>query len=127
MAWRVVVVDDSADMRWLLSALLSLDPDFEVVGEGSDGLAAISVVGHHQPDLVLLDWWMPGVDGLAALPEIRKQAPQAAVVLTSASPASEMQDWAFEAGADGFYKKDPRTADRAAHDLKKLMAARQPQ
>ena len=124
MAWRVVVVDDVAQMRWLLTSLLSLDSDFDVVGEGSDGLAAIDVVTEQQPDVVLLDWWMPGVDGLAALPEIRRLAPRAIVVLMSASPPSEMQSWATEVGADGFYNKDPHTAHRVAHDLRNLMTAR---
>lgn len=123
-SWRVVVVDDIPEMR-LLTSLLWLDPNFDVVGEGNDGHSAIEVVAQHQPDLVLLDWWMPGLDGLAALPEIRRQAPEAVVVLTCAAPPSDMQDWAIEAGADGFYSKDPRTADRVVHDLKRLMTIRQ--
>ena len=63
---RVVVVDDQAMVRAGLRALLSVEPDLEVVGEAADGEQALATVLATRPDVVLMDIRMPGVDGLEA-------------------------------------------------------------
>src|SRR6185295_14996570 len=70
---RVLIVDDHPLTRDALSALL-VQQGFDVVGEAEDGAAAITVAAELQPDIVLLDLTMPGMDGLTALPKIRASA-----------------------------------------------------
>jgi DNA-binding NarL/FixJ family response regulator len=122
--WRVVVVDDDPDVRSVLSSLLSADPDLTVVGHAEDGVAAGAVVARERPDVVLVDWQMPVLDGLEALPEIRARVPDAVIVLMSGSGPTELQEWAIRAGADGFYSKDIGMAKRLAKELKTLLAER---
>lgn len=87
---RVVLVDDTADIRLLLRALLAEVDGVDVVGEGGNGVEAIELAARLQPELLVLDHRMPVLDGMAALPEIWRAAPQTRVVLLSG-----------EAGADG--------------------------
>lgn len=96
---RVVVVDDTDDIRKLLRLTLRRDGRFEVVGEAVDGIEAITVVATTQPDLVILDRQMPRLGGLEALPEIRAVAPHAHVVLYTAQPDADTQQAALAAGA----------------------------
>jgi CheY-like chemotaxis protein len=124
--WRVVVVDDDPDIRSVLSSLLSADPALMVVGHAGDGLAAHGVVARELPDVVLLDWQMPVVDGLEALPEIRARVPEAVIVLMSGAELKDVGEWAIRAGADGFCSKDFEMPKRIANDLKALLAERSP-
>ncbi|MDQ4029375.1 MAG: response regulator, partial [Actinomycetota bacterium] len=75
----VVVCDDAREARVLLRSLLRYDPSIEIVGEASDGIEAIEAVGHHRPNVVLLDLAMPVMDGLEALPEIGRVSPDSKV------------------------------------------------
>ena len=67
---KVVVVDDSAFMRKALAAMLSKDPEIEVVGAARDGEEGLEMIRRHQPDVVTLDIEMPRMDGLTALRHI---------------------------------------------------------
>src|SRR6478609_6384715 len=78
---RVVVIDDSEDIRAVLQLALARDPGFEVVAEAADGRAGAEAVTAHQPDLVLLDISMPEMDGLQVLPLIRQASPASVVVM----------------------------------------------
>ncbi len=108
---RVVLVDDDSLVRAGLAAVLGVEDDFEVVGEAADGQTAVDVVGSCDPDLVLMDIRMPGLDGLAATAEILRQSEQTAdpdrpkvLVLTT----FELDEYVFEAlrvGASGFLLK----------------------
>jgi two-component system chemotaxis response regulator CheB len=69
---RVLVVDDSATVRSVLSATLGADPELRVVAAASSGQAALEIIAAGPPDLVLLDVEMPGLDGIATLREIRR-------------------------------------------------------
>src|SRR5438270_1337959 len=81
---RILIVDDHPLTREALSSLLKQHA-FEVVGEASDGEAAIAAAQELQPDIVLLDLSMPGLDGLKALPRLRTAAPECEVVVLTAS------------------------------------------
>lgn len=81
---RVLIVDDHAGIRLILRAAALARDDFEVVGEAVDGYEAITCAETLQPDLVLLDVAMPGMDGLEALPRVRRAAPGARVVVLTA-------------------------------------------
>jgi NarL family two-component system response regulator LiaR len=87
---RVVIADDHRVVRDGLCYLLSQEPDIEVAGEAGDGRQAVDVVAATRPDVVLLDLYMPGLDGHAVLAALRDKADDparqpAVVVLTSAA------------------------------------------
>src|SRR5881397_2243973 len=104
MASTIVIVDDHPLTREALSSLLGAH-GFEVIGCASDGAEAIQEVGRLQPDLVLLDLSMPGLDGLAALPRLREAAPECEVVVLTASGTEENLLHAIRAGAAGYLLK----------------------
>src|SRR5260370_11868877 len=80
---RVVVADDTADVRKLLRVGLESDGNFEVVAEAADGEEAIAMVAAHRPDAVLLDVAMPVLDGLEAIPHICDRSPRTGIVVIS--------------------------------------------
>jgi CheY-like chemotaxis protein len=101
------VVDDSADVRRLLVAILEGEDDgWIVVGEAEDGCQAIELAKLSQPDLVLLDLSMPVMDGLEALPLIREAAPGATVVVLSGFPSHTARTAAIKAGASHYLEKN---------------------
>ena len=102
---RVVIADDTRDMRLLLSLALELAGGFEVVGEAANGEEAITQAGTHRPDVLLLDLAMPVLDGLQALPEIRDRAPDALVVVLSGFGADAMGEEAVRLGAATYVQK----------------------
>src|SRR5918992_5508758 len=104
MAGRVLVVDDHPLTRGALSALLEHN-GFAVVGEAADGEDAIDRAHVLQPDLVLLDLTMPSLSGLEALPRLRTAAPEAEVVVLTASGTEENLLGAIRAGAAGYLLK----------------------
>jgi CheY-like chemotaxis protein len=123
MDWRIVVVDDDTDVRALLSALFASEPGFVVVGEAADGRAAVELVRWAKPDVVLLDWHMPSLDGLNALPEIRRMVPDAVIVMLSGLFGTDVEASAIDAGADSFCAKTPDLARHLAYHVKNLLSA----
>ncbi|MHB8450327.1 MAG: EAL domain-containing protein [Mycobacteriales bacterium] len=105
-AAQVLVVDDDPSIRSLLRLVLDDTPDFHVVADASDGLEAIALARLHQPDLILLDLGMPGMDGLEALPLLREVAPGATVLILSGQEPSAVIDQALALGAARFLRKD---------------------
>ncbi len=104
MASRILIVDDHPLTREALASLLQAH-GFDVVGSASDGAEAIAEAGRLQPDLILLDLSMPGLDGLTALPRLREAAPDCEVVVLTASGTEENLLSAIRAGAAGYLLK----------------------
>ncbi len=103
-AQRVVIIDDTADLRDLLKIALTRG-GFHVVGEAGDGQQGIEMVRLHRPDVVILDLAMPVMDGIEALPQIRRLTPQGKIVVLSGFGAQHMSERAVSAGADGYVQK----------------------
>jgi DNA-binding NarL/FixJ family response regulator len=101
---RVVIIDDTDDLRELLRLALTRG-GMEVVGEAGDGQAGIEVVRLEHPDVVLLDLSMPVMDGLEALPSIRRLVPDAKIIVLSGFGATQMSERALATGADGYLQK----------------------
>ena len=101
----MLVVDDAASLRELLTVLLEAEDDFVVVGTAANGLQAIAEARTLQPDLVLLDLAMPVMDGLEALPELRAALPHARIVIFSGFEHEALARQALDAGADDFIEK----------------------
>ena len=104
MAERILVVDDHPLTRDALTSLLA-QGGFDVVGEAGDGAEALELAHTLQPDLILLDLTMPGMDGLTVLPRLRSAAPRCEVVVLTASGTEENLLAAIRGGAAGYLLK----------------------
>lgn len=105
MVTRLMVVDDHALVREGIVKLVANDPDIRVVGEGSDGFEAVEKAKEIQPDAILMDLYMPGLDGISATRIIKRDMPDVHVVLISGSLEEEDIIAAIEAGARGYILK----------------------
>ncbi|HEY6744693.1 MAG TPA: response regulator transcription factor [Mycobacteriales bacterium] len=110
MSIRVVVVDDQEMVRAGIAALLGAQDGIEVVGEAADGAAALAEAARTQPDVVVMDIRMPGMDGLTAT---RKLAGGPKVLVLTTFDADEYVYRALQAGASGFLLKGARPAELA--------------
>ena len=95
----LLIVDDDASMRDLLRLTFELHPEFEVVGEAANGHDAVSAAATYQPDAVILDVMMPGIDGLEALPRILDASPNSKIIVFSAYATVPIVQQALEAGS----------------------------
>ncbi len=105
---RVIIVDDQTLIRLGFRMVLEATDDIEVVGESADGAAALDAVRSLEPDVVLMDVRMPGVDGLEATARIRREHPTVAVLVLTTFDLDEYAFGALRAGAGGFLLKDAR-------------------
>ncbi|MBI4763974.1 MAG: response regulator transcription factor [Deltaproteobacteria bacterium] len=103
--YRILIVDDHPTLREGLKAILSVHPNFDIVGEAADGLEATLMVERHLPDLVLMDISMPRMDGLTATREIKKKWPETKVLVFTIHESPEYQAAALTSGADGYLLK----------------------
>ena len=108
---RVLVVDDDALVRAGLSMLLAGAEGIAVVGEAADGSDVAQAVAEHEPDVVLMDIRMPGMDGLAATELVRAQGDAPEVIVLTTFEVDDYVLRALRAGASGFLLKDTSPAD----------------
>lgn len=102
---RVLLVEDHAVVREGLRLLLESQQDFDVVGEAGDGLSALEKAQHLQPDVVLMDISMPGMNGLEATHLLKKRHPRIQVLALTGAESDEFFFRALEAGASGYVLK----------------------
>jgi DNA-binding NarL/FixJ family response regulator len=102
---RVLLADDHDLMRKLLRTVLSTRPGLEVVGEAADGPEAVELARTLEPDLIVLDLAMPGMDGLQVANAVRTAHPDCAILVLSAFEAEHAAAAAIAAGADRYVEK----------------------
>jgi DNA-binding NarL/FixJ family response regulator len=103
---RIIIAEDHTILREGLRALLSSDPELEVVGEAEDGQEAIRVVEKVKPGLVLMDLSMPRMNGMDAIKEIKKRSPETKILVLTVHKTDEYILATLQAGADGYVLKD---------------------
>ena len=103
---RILVADDHLIIRQGLRLILETQDGFDLVGEASDGSEAIRLCGELNPDVVLMDLRMPGMDGLAAIEKLREIQPGIAVVILTTFNEDELMLRGLRLGAKGYLLKD---------------------
>jgi two-component system, NarL family, response regulator LiaR len=121
MTIKVLLVDDHAVVRQGLRMFLSLDKELEVVGEASNGKEALALARQVQPDVVLMDLLMPGMDGIAATAIIRRELPDIEVIALTSVLEDRLVVDAIRAGAIGYLLKDTN-ADELCQAIKAAAA-----
>ncbi|MGH3743270.1 MAG: response regulator [Mycobacteriales bacterium] len=106
MTIRVVLADDEQLLRSGFRMILDAHDDFEVVAEASDGREAIAAAGAHQPDVVVMDVRMPGLDGIAATEAIVHEHSEVRVLILTTFALDEYAFAGLRAGASGFLLKN---------------------
>ncbi len=115
---RVLVVDDSAFMRYVISKELSADPSIQVVGMARDGLDALQKIAQLKPDVVTMDLEMPRMDGLTALEKIMREMPVPVILLSSwTQEGAAVTIRGLELGAADFVAKPSAVQATAAGDI----------
>lgn len=120
-AIKLLLADDQALVRGALAALLSLEPDLEVVAQVGRGDEVVAAVAEHQPDVCLLDVEMPGLDGIATAAALRTAYPQVKSLIVTTFGRPGYLRRALEAGASGFIVKDT-PADELAQAVRRIFA-----
>ncbi|MFZ0042867.1 MAG: response regulator transcription factor [Solirubrobacteraceae bacterium] len=110
---RVLVVDDHAVVREGLRAFLELQEGINVVGEAADGKQAIEQAQALQPDVILMDLVMPGLDGIGAMRAVHKLLPEIRVIVLTSFLDDERLKPALQAGAAGYLLKDVEPSELA--------------
>jgi len=104
--YRIVIADDHLVVREAIRVMLEMEPEFEVVGEASNGMQALELAAQFEPDLVLMDIRMEGMDGVEATRLLRHRHPSMGVLILTGFGDDEVLLNAVEAGAQGFLLKD---------------------
>jgi two-component system nitrate/nitrite response regulator NarL len=107
----VIVIDDHPLFRKGVADLIAMEPALRLVGEAADGESGIRLARETQPDLILLDMNMKGMDGIATLQRLRAQDLDARVIMLTVSDNEEDVVAALRAGADGYLLKDMEPED----------------
>ncbi|MBM3145432.1 MAG: response regulator transcription factor [Chloroflexi bacterium] len=103
---RVLIADDHEVVRDGLKLILETEEDFEVIGEVGDGATVVQLTEELQPDVILMDLRMPGMDGLQAIEKIHTQRPNMAVVILTTYNEDDLMIRGLRAGARGYLLKD---------------------
>src|SRR5512133_2614944 len=102
---RILVADDYLLWRDLVHSLLEVHPEWQIVGEASDGLEAVQMAKERRPDLVVLDIGMPVLNGIEAAKRIRQHSPTSKIVFATQNNDEDIRIEALTAGADAYLSK----------------------
>ncbi len=118
---RVLLVDDHLSFSDALTVVLNLQGDMTVVGSANSGSLAVQLATQHQPDVILMDYHLPDVNGAIATAQIKRLLPRTKVVMLTAAAVDDVLLACIEAGASGYLQKEQAVAAvadtiRRAHD-----------
>src|SRR5512146_1254366 len=105
-AIRLLIADDHTIIRTGIRAMLETIPDIEVVAEAVDGRSAVAKAEQYQPDVILMDLVMPGIDGIEAIRRIKAHRPEARILVLTTFAGEDKIFPAIKAGALGYHLKD---------------------
>jgi len=108
---RILLVDDHTLVRQGIRRLLEDQPNLQVVGEAADGQEAVARAAKLQPDVILMDIGMPGMNGLEATEIIKQRSPSIQVLLLTAHDDEEYLFRALKVGASGYVLKEAETTE----------------
>lgn len=108
---KILIVDDHELIRRYIAGILATECDFDVVGQAGDGMEAVRRAEECQPDVVLLDIGLPGLNGLQAVPLIKRVSPKAEILMVTSHDHPFFVREAFDAGARGFLAKSDVAAE----------------
>jgi DNA-binding NarL/FixJ family response regulator len=111
---RLMLVDDQTLIRQGLASLLSLEDDFEIIGQAGHGQEAVSLAETLRPDIILMDIRMPVMDGVSATKSVKERHPDIRVLVLTTFDEDEYIVKAMQAGASGYLLKDAPTEQLAA-------------
>ena len=120
---RIVLADDHTILREGLRALLSADPNFDIVGEAEDGRAAVRCVEKLEPNLLLMDLSMPRMSGMDAISEIKRRYSETKIIALTVHKTEEYLLTTLQAGVDGYVLKDA-THDELLMAIHNVMAGK---
>jgi DNA-binding NarL/FixJ family response regulator len=120
---RVLLVEDNQVFSEALELLLGLQEDIEVVAAVPDGQQAVPAAREHKPDVVVMDYRLPGIDGVQATRAVREAVPDVAVVCLTASANLREVDALYEAGAVACLSKD-QELDEIVAAIRRAVGAR---
>lgn len=118
---RIIIVDDDPLVCQSLQLLLSREPDMEVAGTAGDGAEAIACCGKEQPDVVLMDIRMPGMDGIQAARHMKREWPRIRIMMLTTFQDEQNIRLALLAGAEGYLLKSTQVSGMA-QQLRALVA-----
>lgn len=118
--FKVVIVDDYQMIRSGLTLLFSIDEDMKVVGTGANGYDAIALCQLHQPDILVIDYQMPLLDGISAIRQIRQEFPELIIILLSSLADDIQPDKILSSGVNLHLLKDSNGEDVIA-TIRKFM------
>jgi DNA-binding NarL/FixJ family response regulator len=121
---RIVLVEDNDVFRDALELLLGMRTDVQIVASVGDGAAAVTAALEHRPDVVLMDYRLPGMDGIQATAQVVAALPDTAVVALTASADAAERDALVEAGAVACLNKDQELEEIVAAILQAAAVVR---
>lgn len=125
---RILIADDHAVVREGLCTFIGTEPGLEVVGTAADGVEAVSLARSLQPDVILIDLIMPRLDGIGAIAEIRRERPDARILVLTSFAEDDKVFGAIKAGALGYLLKEasPHELLEAIQDVSRGESALHP-
>jgi DNA-binding NarL/FixJ family response regulator len=123
MSHTILIVDDSALIRHSVRPVIERNTEWEVCGEAENGKVAVEKVKQLHPDVVILDWQMPVMDGVEAARQIRRMAPSPTMLMFTMHDSARLTQEAHEAGIKDVFSKSDRVTEHLLNALSQVRTA----